>query len=165
PLAATRGCYWGKCVLCTLYTVIGPGYRGRSIERTVEDIRVLQQKYGANSFYLAIEDLPPNMARRFPGALLEAGLKIHWWCDARLEHDVFDEQVCRELAASGCKRIAFGFESSSTRVLSAMCKGIDPEKSLELIRRTHEAGISVTLYAMIGFPTETREEARATLET
>ncbi len=165
PLAATRGCYWGKCVFCTLYTVIGPGYRGRTVEQTVEDIRSLQQRYGANSFYLAIEDLPPHMARRLPRAILEAGLRIHWWCDARLEHEVFDEQVCRELAASGCKRIAFGYESASDRVLKAMCKGIDPDKSLELIRRTHEAGISVTLYVMIGFPTETRAEARATLQT
>ncbi len=165
PLAATRGCYWGKCVFCTLYTVIGPGYRGRTIQQTVEDIRVLQAKYGANSFYLAIEDLPPNMARAFPRAILDAGLEIHWWCDARLEHDVFDEEVCRELAASGCKRIAFGYESASDRVLARMCKGIDPEKSLELIRRAHDAGISVTLYVMVGFPTETREEARATLRT
>jgi radical SAM superfamily enzyme YgiQ (UPF0313 family) len=165
PLAATRGCYWGKCVFCTLYTVIGPGYRGRTIEQTVEDMRVLQERYGANSFYLAIEDLPPNMARRFPEAILEAGLKVNWWCDARLEHDVFTADTCRMLAASGCKRIAYGYESSSQRVLTAMCKGIDPEKSLELIRNTHAAGISVTLYAMVGFPTETREEARATLRT
>jgi radical SAM superfamily enzyme YgiQ (UPF0313 family) len=165
PLAATRGCYWGKCVFCTLYTVIGPGYRGRTIEQTVEDMRVLQQKYGASSFYLAIEDLPPNMAKRFPEAILEAGLKVSWWCDARLEHDVFTAETCRKLAESGCKRIAYGYESSSQRVLTAMCKGIDPEKSLELIRNTHAAGISVTLYAMVGFPTETREEARATLRT
>ncbi len=165
PLAATRGCYWGKCVFCTLYTVIGPGYRGHTIEQTVEDIRVLQQRYGANSFYLAIEDLPPNMARRFPRAILDAGLEINWWCDARLEHEVFDEEVCRELAASGCKRIAFGYESASDRVLQLMCKGIDPNASLDLIRRVHEAGISVTLYVMIGFPTETREEALATLHT
>ena len=165
PLAATRGCYWGKCVFCTLYTVIGPGYRGRTIEQTVEDMRVLQQKYGASSFYLAIEDLPPNMAKRFPEAILEAGLKVSWWCDARLEHDVFTADTCQKLAAAGCKRIAYGYESSSQRVLTAMCKGIDPEKSLELIKNTHEAGISVTLYAMVGFPTETREEARATLRT
>jgi hypothetical protein len=165
PLAATRGCYWGKCVFCTLYTVIGPGYRGRTIEQTVEDMRVLQRKHGASSFYLAIEDLPPNMARRLPRAIIEAGLKVNWWCDARLEHDVFDQETCRELAAAGCKRIAYGYESSSQRVLTAMCKGIDPEKSLELIRNTHAAGISVTLYAMVGFPTETREEARATLRT
>ncbi len=165
PLAATRGCYWGKCVFCTLYTVIGPGYRGRSVEQTVDDIRVLQEKYGANSFYLAIEDLPPNMAKAFPRAILDAGLKINWWCDARLEHDVFDEQVCRDMADSGCKRIAYGYESASKRVLGRMCKGIDPDQSMELIRRTHDAGISVTLYAMIGFPTETREEAQQTLDT
>ena len=165
PLAATRGCYWGKCVFCTLYTVIGPGYRGRTIEQTVEDMRVLQERHGVNNFYLAIEDLPPNMAKAFPRAILDAGLDVNWWCDARLEHTVFDETVCQELAQSGCKRIAFGYESSSKRVLDAMCKGIDPDASLDLIRRVHDAGISVTLYALIGFPTETREEARRTLQT
>lgn len=165
PLAATRGCYWGKCVFCTLYTVIGPGYRGRTIEQTVEDMRILGERHGARCFYMAIEDLPPNMARKLPRAILDAGLDVDWWCDARLEHDVFDQQVCDELAASGCRRIAFGFESASTRVLERMCKGIDPEASLELIRRCNRAGISVTLYAMIGFPTETREEAEETLRT
>ena len=165
PLAATRGCYWGKCVFCTLYTVIGPGYRGRSNERTVEDMRVLQERYGVSNFYLAIEDLPPSMARRFPRAILEAGLDVNWWCDARLEHDVFDQEICDDLAAAGCKRIAFGYESASQRVLDRMCKGIDPDASLELIKRCRKAGISVTLYTMIGFPTETREEADATLRT
>ena len=165
PLAATRGCYWGKCVFCTLYTVIGPGYRGRTIEQTVDDLAALKAKYGTSSFYLAIEDLPPNMAKRLPRAILDAGLDISWWCDARLEHDVFDQAVCDELAASGCKRIAFGYESASRRVLERMCKGIDPDESLELIRRVRKAGISVSLYAMVGFPTETRDEARQTLQT
>ena len=165
PIAATRGCYWGKCVFCTLYTVIGPGYRGRTIEQTVEDMRSLKEKYGARHFYLAIEDLPPEMARALPDAIIDAGLDIDWWCDARLEHGVFTEDVCKKLAAAGCKRIAFGYESASDRVLSAMCKGIDPDESLELIRRVFRAGISVTLYTMIGFPTETEEEARETHRT
>ncbi len=165
PLAATRGCYWGKCVFCTLYTVIGPGYRGRTIEQTVEDLRVLSEKHDTRHFYLAIEDLPPKMARALPRAILDAGLDLSWWCDARLEHDVFDQETCDELAASGCKRMAFGYESANRRVLERMCKGIDPDKSLELIRRVRNAGISVTLYVMIGFPTETRAEASETLRT
>ena len=164
PLAATRGCYWGKCVFCTLYTVIGPGYRGRTIEQTVDDMRHLNERYGVRSFYLAIEDLPPNMAKRFPEAILEAGLDVSWWADARLEHEVFDEETCRLLAKSGCKRLAFGYESASDRVLEKMCKGIDPSESLKMIRRVHDAGISVTLYAMVGFPTETEEEALSTLD-
>lgn len=165
PVAATRGCYWGKCVFCTLYTVIGPGYRGRTVEQTVDDMRILKEKYGTKHFYLAIEDLPPNMAKRMPRAILEADLDVDFWCDARLEHDVFTQEVCDDLAAAGCKRIAFGYESSSQRVLDKMCKGIDPDASLELVQRARNAGISVTLYAMVGFPTETRAEARATLDT
>ena len=165
PLAATRGCYWGKCVFCTLYTVIGPGYRGRTIEQTVADMAELQRRHGTKHFYLAIEDLPPNMARAMPQAILDAGLDVGWWCDARLESEVFTQDVCDAMAESGCRRIAFGYESSSRRVLDRMCKGIDPDASLELIRRVRNAGISVTLYVMVGFPTETREEARATLDT
>jgi hypothetical protein len=164
PLAATRGCYWGKCVFCTLYTVIGPGYRGRTTAQTVEDMRILSEKHGTKHFYLAIEDLPPNMAKALPRAILDAGLDVNWWCDARLEHDVFTQEVCDDLAASGCKRIAFGYESASRRVLDAMCKGIDPDASMDLVHRVRKAGISVTLYVMVGFPTETREEARATLD-
>jgi hypothetical protein len=99
PLAITRGCYWGKCVFCTLYTVIGPGYRGRTIEQTVDDIAALKEKYGARHFYLAIEDLPPNMAKALPRAMIDAQLDVDWWCDARLEHDTFDQEVCDDLAA------------------------------------------------------------------
>ncbi len=163
PLAATRGCYLGKCVFCTLYTVIGPGYRGRSIAQTVEDMQKLSAKYKTRYFYLAIEDLPPNMAKALPQAILDAKLDIAWWADARLEHEVFDQKVCDLLAASGCKRLAFGYESASRRVLDRMCKGIDPDASMDLVRRVRQAGISVTLYAMIGFPTETVAEARETL--
>jgi radical SAM superfamily enzyme YgiQ (UPF0313 family) len=165
PLAATRGCYWGKCVFCTLYTVIGPGYRGRSIAQTVEDMAKLKAKYNTRYFYLAIEDLPPNMAKALPQAMIDAKLDVAWWADARLEHEVFDQAVCDSLAAAGCKRLAFGYESASRRVLARMCKGIDPDASMDLVRRVRQAGISVTLYGMIGFPTETVEEARETLTT
>lgn len=163
PLAITRGCYWGKCVFCTLYTVIGPGYRGRTIEQTVADLRTLSRRHATNKFYLAIEDLPPNMAKALPRAIRDAGLDVEWWADARLEHDTFDQQVCDDLAAAGCRRLAFGYESASRRVLDLMCKGIDPDRSMELVRRVRQAGISVTLYVMVGFPSETRAEARQTL--
>lgn len=165
PLASTRGCYWGKCVFCTLYTVIGPGYRGRSVEQTVKDIAFLKEKYQTKHFYMVIEDLPPEHAKALPRAILDANLDIDWWCDARLEHKVFTQEVCNDLAVSGCKRIAFGYESASKRVLDIMCKGIDPDASMDLVHRVHKAGISTTLYVMIGFPTETREEAELTMRT
>jgi radical SAM superfamily enzyme YgiQ (UPF0313 family) len=165
PLAATRGCYWGKCVFCTLYTVIGPGYRGRTIEQTVDDMRVLKERHGVKNFYLAIEDLPPNMIKAFPREILNQKLDVHWWADSRLEYEHYTPELLDEMKRSGCVRLAFGFESSVNRVLDRMCKGIEAQKGVELIRRVHDAGISVTLYVMLGFPTETREEALDTLKT
>ncbi len=165
PLAITRGCYWGKCVFCTLHEVIGPGYRGRSIEKTVEDIAALQERWGARSFYFPIEDLPPSMVRRLPDAILEAGLEIDWWCDAKLEPEVFTPRTCERLAEAGCRRLAFGYESASARLLELMCKGSEPGPGMDVIRRVHDAGISVTLYVMVGFPTETAQEAQLTLDT
>jgi radical SAM superfamily enzyme YgiQ (UPF0313 family) len=165
PLAITRGCYWGKCVFCTLHKVIGPGYRGRSIPRVVDDIRFLKERWGSRSFYFPIEDLPPNMVRRLPSALLEANVDIDWWCDAKLEPSVFTPETCEMLAEAGCKRLAFGYESASGRVLDLMCKGSEPGPGMDVIRRVHDAGISVTLYVMVGFPTETESEARETLRT
>ena len=165
PLAITRGCYWGKCVFCTLHKVIGPGYRGRSIEKVVEDIRYLKERWGTRHFYFPIEDLPPNMVRKLPQALLDAGIDIDWWCDAKLEPEVFTDETCEMMAEAGCKRLAFGYESASARVLDLMCKGSEPGPGLDVIKRVHIAGISVTLYVMVGFPTETEEEARLTLDT
>jgi radical SAM superfamily enzyme YgiQ (UPF0313 family) len=165
PLAITRGCYWGKCVFCTLHQVIGPGYRGRSLERTIEDIAALKQRWGSRYFYFPIEDLPPDMVKRLPDALLEADLDIEWWCDAKLEPKVFTPATCEKLARAGCRRLAFGYESASQRVLDLMCKGSRADEGMDVIRRVHDAGISVTLYVMVGFPTETAEEAQQTRET
>ena len=131
----------------------------------MEDIRTLRQRWGSRYFYFPIEDLPPNMVRRLPDALIEANLDIEWWCDAKLEDGVFTDETCEKLAASGCRRLAFGYESASARVLDLMCKGSEPGPGMDVIRRVHDAGISVTLYVMVGFPTETEEEAQLTLRT
>jgi hypothetical protein len=45
-----------------------------------------------------------------------------------------------------------------------MMKGQSLKSTVDVARNCAEAGISVTFYAMVGFPSETREEARATLD-
>lgn len=163
PLAITRGCYWEKCAFCTLYKVIGPGYRERSLSKVMDDIEEVTARWGSNVVYFIVEDMPPPVFKALPGALASRGLDIRWWTDARLERNLFTEELCRDLYASGCRRIAFGFESASQRLLDLMEKGTSLDEADGIVRRLSSAGISITLYTMIGFPTETRDEAEATL--
>jgi hypothetical protein len=164
PLAITRGCYWEKCAFCTLYKVIGPGYRERHLDRVMDDIEEVTSRWGSNVIYFIVEDMPPPVFKALPDALQRRGLDIRWWTDARLERNLFDPELCRRLAESGCRRIAFGFESASQRLLDLMEKGTSLDEADGIVRNLADAGISITLYTMIGFPTETQEEARQTLQ-
>jgi radical SAM superfamily enzyme YgiQ (UPF0313 family) len=164
PLAITRGCYWEKCAFCTLYKVIGPGFRQRTIDQVMDDIEALTKKWKSDVIYFVVEDMPPPVFKALPKALKERGLDVKWWTDARLERNLFTDELCRDLHESGCRRIAFGFESASQRVLDLMEKGTSLADAEGILRRLARAGISNTLYTMIGFPTETREEALQTLQ-
>lgn len=163
PLAITRGCYWEKCAFCTLYKVIGPGFRQRTLEQVMDDIETVTKRWNSDVVYFVVEDMPPPLFKALPAALAKRGLKIQWWTDARLERNLFTDELCRDLYSSGCRRIAFGFESASQRLLDLMEKGTSIDEADGILRRLADAGISNTLYTMIGFPTETREEALQTL--
>ncbi len=162
PVAPTRGCFYEKCGFCTLYTAIGPTYRERSVGHLVQDLQELQARHGTPYFYFIMDDLPPLMARQIPDAFALAGLQVRWWCDARLDERDFNAQSLPRLHAAGCRKLMFGFESGSQRVLDLIEKGTRLDEAERVIRAAHEAGISATLYTMVGLPTETWEEAEAT---
>ncbi len=162
PIAPARGCYYEKCGFCTLYTAIGPTFRERSVDRLVADLKTLVARHGSPYFYFIMDDLPPLMAQRIPPAFAAAGLEVKWWCDARFEERIFDRPALDALFEAGCRKLMFGFESGSQRVLDLVEKGTNLEEAQRVLRNAHEAGISATLYTMVGLPTETREEADAT---
>ncbi len=92
----------------------------------------------------------------FDDAFAAARLDVRWWCDARLEERVFNAESLPRLFAAGCRKLMFGFESGSQRVLDLVEKGTNLDEARRVIRAAHAAGISVTLYTMVGLPTETR---------
>jgi anaerobic magnesium-protoporphyrin IX monomethyl ester cyclase len=54
-------------------------------------------------------------------------------------------------------------ESYNQRILDLMNKGVRTEHVGRIVERCHEAGIETRLMCMVGFPTETREEALETM--
>jgi anaerobic magnesium-protoporphyrin IX monomethyl ester cyclase len=162
PIAPARGCYYEKCGFCTLYTAIGPTFRERSVDKLVEDLQVLNERHGTPYYYFIMDDLPPLMAKRIPPAFEAAGLDVKWWCDARMEERIFHPESLADLYRAGCRKLMFGFEAGSQRVLDLVEKGTDLSEAERVMRNAHEAGINATLYTMVGLPTETRQEADQT---
>ena len=164
PYDINRGCYYGECTFCTLPTVIGPGYRTRSAARIVDHVLELKQRYSTRNFNFITDCMPPGMIADLPQELIDREADIRWWCDARVEPKAYDREGAERLYASGCRKLLFGFETATPRLLKMMQKGQSLKSTIKVAKACADAGISVTFYAMVGFPTETREEARATLD-
>ncbi len=164
PYDINRGCYYGECAFCTLPTVIGPGYRTRSASHIVDQVLALKDRHGARNVNFITDCMPPGMIRDLPQELIDREADIAWWCDARVEPKAYDAEGARRLYESGCRKLLFGFETATPRLLKMMKKGQSLKATVDVAKNCADAGISVTFYAMVGFPTETREEARATLD-
>jgi anaerobic magnesium-protoporphyrin IX monomethyl ester cyclase len=164
PYDINRGCYYGECTFCTLPTVIGPGYRTRTAETIVDHTLELRDKLGTTHINYITDCMPPGMINDLPEELIRREAGMTWWCDARVEPKAYTRAGADRLYKSGCRKLLFGFESATPRILKMMKKGQGLSAVQEVANNCSDAGISVTFYAMVGFPTETLEEARASLE-
>ena len=69
-----------------------------------------------------------------------------------------------QIKQAGCKRIHYGIESGTNKVLKELNKGITIEQAEEALGKTKEKGISTLAYFMIGAPGETEEDVLETLK-
>lgn len=164
PFDINRGCYYGECTFCTLPTVIGPGYRTRKAETIADMVCEMKTKFGVRHYNFITDCMPPGMIRDLPEELLSRNADVFWWSDARVEPKAYTLEGAKRLYESGCRKLLFGFETATPRLLKLMKKGQSVRSTLEVAKNCTDAGISVTFYAMVGFPSETREEARDTLK-
>jgi len=164
PYDVNRGCYFSECTFCTLPTVIGPGFRTRKVTGMVDHILELKRRHGCRHFYFITDCMPPATLRELPRELIAREADITWSCDAKVERRSYEDGGARRLFEAGCRKLLFGFESVTPRILQRMEKGQTAEDVTFVTETCAEAGISVTWYAMVGFPSETPAEARATMD-
>lgn len=164
PYDVNRGCYYGECTFCTLPTVIGPGYRTRSAKTIVDHVLALRDRLGTRHVNFITDCMPPGLLRDLPEELIARRAGIRWWADARVEPKAYTREGCERLVESGCRKLLFGFETATPRLLKLMKKGQSLKSVVDVATNCAQAGISVTFYAMVGFPSETRAEAQATVD-
>jgi anaerobic magnesium-protoporphyrin IX monomethyl ester cyclase len=163
PILASRGCYWARCAFCSHGRLYRERFRNRPTADIVDTVGYLSRKYRANCFYFVDEAIPPRVALQFANVVATAGLPYRWFTEARFER-YFDAGRLRKLYEGGCRMMIFGLESSVTRVLNLMDKGISPELAAKIINDCATAGIRTFVMFFAGFPTETLAEAESTLQ-
>ena len=157
-IITSRGCPF-ECSFCASQKT---GYRYRSAENIIGEIRQVKERYGVTNFYFLDDTININRKRLIE--LCDALKKenITWRCNGRF--DLMDEELLIKMKESGCKHISFGVESGDNYVLSRMKKRLTTEKILEKAKLVHGVGINQTVNFMFGFPYEKPEHIDNTIK-
>ena len=93
--------------------------------------------------------------------IINEGIDIKWGGKASIRTQMTRE-VLELMAKAGCTNVQYGIESGSPKVIREMRKGFTVPIAKRVIKDTHEAGINVGCFFLVGFPTETDNDYRET---
>ena len=150
-LHLSRGCY-ARCVFCSTNAVWGerarPGIRRRSVAAVLDELDRLVAHHGINHVNFEDDIFPPTL--RYLEELGEALIDrpVTWSCNARV--DGLQRGHFELMAASGCKKIDFGVESGSERILELNKKLVTRDKVVHVFAEAQRVGILRTAYMMLG---------------
>ncbi|PZQ47475.1 MAG: hypothetical protein DI556_16605 [Rhodovulum sulfidophilum] len=168
PVMTGRGCQWNKCAFCSdIVSASGRTFRTRPVAAVMNELREQAHRHNTKNFLFIDLKLNSNPAM-FRGIVEEIQRAVHGaeWVgtvhvDQRPDNGLSRREL-REAVTAGMRRISFGLESGSQRLLDAMDKGCLVEANSAFIRHAHEAGLSVRATMFKGYPGETVEDLEKT---
>ncbi|HHL39858.1 MAG TPA: radical SAM protein [Deltaproteobacteria bacterium] len=159
----SRGCPF-KCIFCGSFNLWGYSVRTRSAETLVAEIEETHRRFGTRYFYLCddIFFINRERARRFCELLIEKDLGVMWSAQTRAE--MVTDELLALMKKAGGQHVAIGVETGDERIRKLIKKGNTLEQMRRAARLVHKHGLTLVGFFMFGFPWESREEIRRTVE-
>jgi methylmalonyl-CoA mutase cobalamin-binding subunit len=161
PLAASRGCYWGRCRFCPEAAAPTHPYDSDPAVAFPDRLLALAARTGVRDFHLTDNAIPMPTLK----ALAARHAELHdlrWHGFVRFERALLDPVLVSGLAKSGCTLLQLGLESGSQVILEQMDKGTNLAEAAQILENLRAAGIASYVYVMTGIPGETAADAELT---
>ena len=159
-----RGCPY-RCTFCSTAAFWGNKVRWHSVERVVEEVLYLVERYGIEHLMIW-DDLFAIKRQRvvdMADALRQAGLlgRVKFSCQMRA--NLLDREMADILWELGVVSICFGFESGSEKTLRYLKQSVTVEQNRKAIELAKARGFYITGGLILGSPGETIEDMEETL--
>ena len=164
-MITSRGCPY-NCVFCSIHTVMGKKWRGRSPENVVDEVEQVVYTYHIEQIDFFDDNMTLNKRRmeNICDLIVKRGLDIEWYTPNGVRADTLDENLLTKMRESGCKKIKIAPESGVQRVVDQIIKKNlnlkEVEKAVVLCKKV---GIKVGCFFIIGFIGETKEDIEETI--
>jgi anaerobic magnesium-protoporphyrin IX monomethyl ester cyclase len=158
-MITSRGCPF-NCVYCSNFN---HKPRAHSAEYVIKEIKSCID-LGINEIFVIDDTFSYDMerAKNICRGIINENIKLKWYVNTRI--NTVDEELLRLLKEAGCRRVNYGIESGSQKIINNIKKGIKLEKAKHIIKKTKAVGLDVYCFFMIGLPGETMSDIKQTFE-
>lgn len=161
-----RDCWWGRCTFCS-WTTFFPGkhFRTRSAKNALDEVGHLID-LGVKEIMEDSGSLPIGpWLEEFCKGMIERGYnnKVVMSCNMRIT-GITEPRIWRLMKRAGFRFILFGLESANQETLDKIDKNLKVEEIEPGLKMCKEAGLEPHITTMIGYPWESKEMAKKTID-
>jgi ribosomal peptide maturation radical SAM protein 1 len=171
PLEGSRGCWWDRtrragnpkstCYFCNLNVQWG-GYREKSIDRLVDELKELSDRYGTTQVYFLDNIIRHDGAGTLAERIRDLGRDYELFYEMRANIQPHDLVLLWE---AGLREAQIGVEGLSTSYLRRIGKGTTAIQNLQAMKICYELDITHGANVILSFPSSTEAEVRETVAT
>lgn len=163
-IKVSKGCDYA-CAFCTSRAYYGKGWRARSVDNIIQEIKNCCNEYGIRNFLFLSDTF--NMDREWVKTLCDALIReklcIRWVSNSRA--DRVDESAAKKMKKAGCVLVSLGIESFDQDVLDSTHKSASVSRVKKGIRMLQEADILTLGYLLLALKKATVVKTIKTLWT
>lgn len=147
-----------NCAFCTQSDYDKGKVIKADVDKTIEDLIYLKEKYNTKYFYFLNNAFNSygQFADELCRKIIEKDLQIYWSDCARVNNMTYEK--LKLMKDAGCKKLVFGFESGSEKILNLVNKNLDLNKTEQVIKWCYELGTWPEIEVIVGLPYEGKEE-------
>ncbi len=159
-----RDCYWGKCTFCS-WPQLYPKFRVRSVDNVLDEIGHIIDNYPVKEIMDDTGSITPGKyLRDFCKGMIDRGYSRKVGLDCNMRFGCADLEDYKLMKKANFRFLLFGLESANQKTLDRINKGLNPEAIIESCKMARKAGLYPHITIMFGYPWESYEEAKKTLE-
>jgi radical SAM superfamily enzyme YgiQ (UPF0313 family) len=165
-LITSRGCPF-NCIFCSIHLHMGRQWRYHSAEYVLGHLEFLSSRYNIRHVHFEDDNLTLDIDRfkAILDGLCSDKVSFSWDTPNGIRADTMTKEVLSDCKKSGCVYLIFGIESGNQKVLDDIIgKRLDLGTAVKVAAWCREVALDTMAFFVIGFPGETRQAMRATVD-
>lgn len=159
-IQTVRGCPY-QCNYCV--KSYGTKIAQLTTERIIAEMKLWIDLFGIKAIRFIDDTFTINKRRvvELCQEIIRQKIEVEWACLSRTDN--LDLEVLTWMKKAGCKRIYFGMESGSQRILDIYKKNMNVSEAMKTLHLCRKAGIESAGFFMSGHPEETEQDFEETV--